>query len=93
MHNFVFIFVMTVSGVLLVLQFLMLIRMLLSWFMQDVDGPAVNFVVETTEIVIGPVRMFFDKMKWFEGSMIDMSYITTIMLIMIVNMMLPTVRL
>ncbi|MCL2212962.1 MAG: YggT family protein [Oscillospiraceae bacterium] len=92
MRYFVFVVVMTVNGFMLILQMLMLARMMLSWFMQDADGPAVNFVVETTEVFIGPVRMFFDKMKWFEGSMIDMSFITTIMILMIVNLMLPTVR-
>ena len=88
----VFTVVTAVSIFLMALQMMMLGRMIMQWFMHDADGPLVAFVFSTTEIIVGPIRAWFDKMKWFEGAMIDMSFITAVIILMMINLVLPTVR-
>ena len=60
---------------LTVVQFAMLIRAILSWF--PIDNRFVDFLHAITEPFIVPVRLLFEKMNWFSGLPIDVSFFVT----------------
>lgn len=72
---------------LTLVQFAMLIRAILSWF--PIDNKFVDFLHAITEPFIHPVRMLFEKMNWFSGLPIDMSFFVTYILISVLLIILP----
>lgn len=72
---------------LTVVQFAMLIRAILSWF--PIDNRFVDFLHAITEPFIVPVRLLFEKMNWFSGLPIDVSFFVTYLLISIILIFLP----
>ena len=68
-------------------QFAMLARAILSWF--PIDNRFVDFLHAITEPFIRPVRMLFEKMNWFSGLPIDMSFFFTYIVISVVLIFLP----
>ena len=76
---------------LTILQFLMMLRAILSWLPVDEDSRLVNFIYMVTEPVIVPVRMLLDKMEWTQDLPIDISFLVAFMLLSIIQMLLPGV--
>ena len=72
---------------LTVVQFAMLARAILSWF--PIDNKFVDFLHAITEPFIVPVRLLFEKMNWFTGLPIDVSFFVTYLIISIVLIFLP----
>ena len=66
-----------------VLQFMMLIRAILSWFPpSDGRGGVIrNFVYTVTEFFIAPVRAFLDRFDWARHSPLDISFLVTFLLL------------
>ncbi|MBO7310178.1 MAG: YggT family protein [Clostridia bacterium] len=81
--NFVIVFLTAV-------QFAMLARAILSWFPMN-SNKLMDFLYAVTEPFIYPVRMLFDKMNWFSGMPIDISFLVSYLLITIVLIILPQV--
>jgi len=71
----------------------MLGRILLAWIMPDSEGRLVDFVFLITDIIVVPIKALFDKLKLFQNSFMDMSFIAAVVLLMVVQLMLPVVRL
>ena len=69
-------------------QFAMLARAILSWF-PDMGGKLVDVLYAITEPFIYPVRRLFERMGWFQGLPIDISFSVTFLLITIVMFILP----
>ena len=65
---------------LLVIQTAMLIRAILSWFPME-PNKFINFIYGITEPLVAPIRALFDKMGWFRGLPIDLSFMATYLLI------------
>lgn len=63
-----------------VLQFAMLLRAILSWFVMG-GGKFISFLYAITEPFIVPVRALFEKMNWLQNSPIDFSFMVTYLLI------------
>ena len=61
-------------------QFAMLLRAILSWFVMG-GGKFINFLYAITEPFIAPVRALFEKMNWLQNSPIDCSFLVTYLLI------------
>ena len=72
---------------LTVIQFAMLIRAVLSWFVMG-GGKFINFLYAITEPFILPVRSLFEKMNWLQNSPIDFSFLVTYFLISLVTVFL-----
>ena len=72
---------------LTVIQFAMLLRAVLSWFVMG-GGKFINFLYAITEPFIVPVRMLFEKMNWFQNSPIDFSFMITYLLISVLTIFL-----
>ena len=88
MHSLIYLVTATLSFLLSALQFLMLARAILSWFPVSEDTVIVNFLYAVTEPVIMPVRALLERLGWFEGLPIDMSFFFTFMLLSILQMFL-----
>ena len=62
--------------ILSVLQIAMLIRAVMSWFPTE-SNKFENFLYIITEPLIIPVRKLFEKLNWFQGLPIDISFFVT----------------
>jgi len=89
--QFVYVITQFVSVFLSILQFLMLVRAIMSWLPLDEDSNVVNFVMMVTEPVIVPVRMLLDRFEWVHELPIDISFLIAFMLLSILQMLLPGV--
>lgn len=69
-------------------QFAMLARAIMSWFPMN-PNKFVDFLHSITEPFIYPVRMLFEKMNWFVGLPIDISFFVTYILISVILILLP----
>ena len=85
-----YIFFEVIRGIVVValtiVQFAMLVRAVMSWFMAE--GRFVNFLYAVTEPFIQPIRAFMVKMNWLQGSPIDFSFMITYLLISIITVFL-----
>ncbi len=94
MDYLIYFVVYFVYGIIFVLQGLMLVRAISSWFVQDEGSRFYDFLYYATEPVIYPVRRLLHKLGLAgDGMMIDISFLVTVILLSIVQMILPTVRL
>ncbi len=72
----------------------MFLRAILSWFIQDDDNVLLNFLYYITEPVIMPVRLILNRLfPALEEFPIDIAFSVTLILLLIIEMLLPTVRL
>lgn len=72
---------------LTVIQLAMLVRAILSWFPMD-GNRFTDFLFAITEPFIYPVRMLFDKLNWFTGLPIDISFLATYLIISVLLLIL-----
>ena len=85
----IFIFVIKNAAILLLsfIQIAMLIRAILSWF--PIDNRFVDFICTMTEPFIYPIRRLFEKMGWFQGLPVDVSFMVSYLLITVILIFLP----
>lgn len=81
-----------VSIALGLMQFLLMIRAILSWFPFDDSSPLVLFVSVVTEPIILPVRQMLDKVRFFAELPIDLSLFITYLLLTFISLLLPQVH-
>lgn len=93
MEQIIYVFVQVVYYALFAVQFLMLMRALCSIFIFDEDSKIANFLYYATEPIIYPVRRIFEKFGGSDEVFLDIPFLITMMLIMVVQAVLPTVRL
>jgi uncharacterized protein YggT (Ycf19 family) len=72
---------------LTVVQFAMLARAILSWF--PIDNGFVNFLHAITEPFVLPIRLLFERLNWFTGLPIDISFFVSYLLISALLIFLP----
>lgn len=77
----------TVCVILSVLQIAMLVRAIMSWFSTN-SNRFENFLYAITEPLIIPIRRLFEKMNWFQGMPIDISFFVTYLLLSILILIL-----
>lgn len=77
----------TVAVLLTVIQLAMTARAILSWFPIE-PNKITHFLDVITEPVVYPVRKLFEKMNWFQGIPLDMSFMATFLLISVVLLFL-----
>lgn len=85
MSLFVSLVQMTVGLLLEVLQLMMLVRAVISWFPNLSDSAFGDFVFAVTEFLIGPVRALFDKFGWGRNMVIDIPFFVTYMLLLVIG--------
>ena len=67
----------------------MTIRAILNWFF-DADGKFIRFLYVLTEPAIMPIRKLFYKMNWFQDTPLDIAYMTTYLVLAIIQLLLGT---
>ena len=72
---------------LMALELAMLARALLSWFASD-GNRIMEFLYVITEPFVHPVRLLFEKMNWFTGLPIDMSFFVSYILLSVITTVL-----
>ena len=70
------------------LMFLLLARVLLSFFL-DEESRVLNFCSVITEPIVSPVRVLLSHIPALEDSPIDFSYMATSLIIMTIQIALP----
>ena len=83
MNGGLYVIALCVVIFLYVVDIAMLGRAVLSWFPTEEPTRIGAFLYVVTEPFIMPIRTLFDKMGWFQGSPLDMSFFFTYMLIML----------
>ncbi len=78
----------TVRVLLLVIQFAMMARAILSWFPIE-PNKLTQLLDAITEPLIYPIRKLFEKMNWFQDIPLDMSFMATYLILVILIMFLP----
>ena len=78
----------TVRVLLLVIQFAMMARAILSWFPIE-PNKLTQLLDAITEPLICPIRKLFEKMNWFQDIPLDMSFMATYLILVILIMFLP----
>ena len=92
MEYFVYFIVNFVHGLLTVLQLLMMVRAIMSWFVQEEGSRFYDFLYYATEPVIYPVRRVLHKLGLAgDGMMIDISFLVTVILLWVVQLLLPRI--
>ena len=83
----IFIVKNAVTLLLSFVQIAMLVRAILSWF--PINNRFVDFVYSVTEPFIYPVRRLFEKMGWFQGLPVDISFMVSYLLLTVILILLP----
>lgn len=76
-----YIVAMVASLLISVIQTLMLIRAVLSWFPVNDASPFIRFIYGATEPFILPVRALLDRFSFFRSMPIDMSFLFTFLIL------------
>ena len=87
MEFLIFMIKKSATLLLLFVQGAMLVRALLSWF--PIENRFVDFVYSVTEPFVYPVRRLFEKMGWFQGLPLDISFMVSYLLITVILIFLP----
>ena len=74
-----------------VLLLAMFVRAVLSWFDPMQEGRLSGFLVLITEPVILPIRILCDKMHWFEGMPMDMPFMLSWLVLMLIQFLVQIV--
>ncbi|MCI8387475.1 MAG: YggT family protein [Clostridiales bacterium] len=93
MIGVIYVITKIVSIFLTILQFMMLIRAIMSWLPIDDDSNLSNFLYAMTEPVIYPVRALLSRIEALNELPIDISFIVAFMLLSIIQILLPSITL
>ena len=82
---FLYLVVSLVDSFLSLIILAMLVRSIMSWFMMDGESKIYIFLCTITEPFIYPIRALFERMNWFQGMPIDVSFFCTAILLLLVQ--------
>ena len=77
----------SVTLLLSFVQIARLLRAIMSWF--PIDNRFVDFLYTGTEPFVIPIRRLFEKMGWFQGLPIDVSFMISYLLLTVLLIFLP----
>lgn len=86
-----YIFVQGIYVALVAAQILMLLRAICSIFVMDEESRIAKFLYYATEPLIYPLRVLFGKFGAFDDFVLDIPYMATIILIVLIQSALPVV--
>ncbi|MBQ8309408.1 MAG: YggT family protein [Clostridia bacterium] len=78
----------TAIALISLIELAMFARAILSWFDQTGESKISMFLYAVTEPVILPVRKLCERMHWFEGVPIDIPFMLTWLILMVVQLLL-----
>lgn len=89
MTSILYILAKTVGLLLTAMQFLMMLRAIISWLPVDEDSNLVNFLYAMTEPLIIPIRSLLSHFDGINDLPIDISFFISFMLLSIIRILLP----
>ena len=92
MQPVVQVFVNLVLITISILELLILVRAITSWFPLEDDSPVLNFLYLTTEPILAPIRALLDRIPFMRNLPIDASTLVAYLLLSILSAFLPEVR-
>ena len=72
-----------------IIVFAMTLRALLSWFL-DESNPIYSFLSNITEPIITPIRKLLGNLRIVSGYPVDISYLVTLVILIILRTVLET---
>jgi len=91
LQYFLYLTVSLVQIAITVIQFMLLLRALSSWFPLEDNNSFFLFIFYATEPIILPVRKTLEKLNIMQGLPIDISLLVTMFLVILIETFLPTV--
>ncbi|MBQ7347199.1 MAG: YggT family protein [Clostridia bacterium] len=73
-----------------VIQLAMFVRAILSWFDPMQEWKISAFLFMVTEPVILPIRRLCEKMHWFEGVPIDIPFLLSWLVLMVIQLLVTS---
>ncbi len=92
MQPVVQVFVNLVLIIISILELLILVRAITSWFPLDDDSPLLNFLYLATEPILAPIRALLELIPFMRNLPIDASTLVAYLLLTILSAFLPEVR-
>ncbi len=90
--TFAFVFIAVIQLLLAVLEILMLIRAITSWLPFEEETTWMRFLYLATEPFILPVRKLLERSEAIASLPVDLSFMVTYFLIILISALLPSVR-
>ena len=90
MDTAVLVFKNVILILLEVFQFAFLLRSIMSFFDRGEPGVFSSVLIFITEPLILPLRILFERRKWFQGSMLDVPFFFAFILLMVLQTLLIT---
>ncbi len=78
----------TAIALISVLELAMMVRAILSWFDPTGEGSVSAFLYAVTEPIIFPIRRLCEKMHWFEGLPLDIPFLLTYLVLIVLQVFL-----
>ena len=82
----------TIYAFIGILQFVMLIRAVLSWFPSTQSSMISQFCILVTEPFIAPVRFMLSHFSFMQGLPFDLSFLVTFILLSLLESFLPVIK-
>lgn len=82
----------TIYAFIGILQFIMLIRAILSWFPATQESMIAQFCTLVTEPFIAPVRFMLSRFSFTQGLPFDLSFFLTFILLSLLESFLPVIK-
>ena len=89
----VYVLVRFVSVLLFALEILMMARVIMSWLPLDDEAPLIRFLYVVTEPFVMPVRNLLERSETIASMPFDLSFMVTYLILILVQMFLPSVSL
>ena len=77
----------TLSAIITLAQVALLLRAIFSWFDMTGESRIAAFLTMLTEPLIFPIRKLFEKFHWFETVPFDMAFLTTVILLALLDVL------
>ena len=91
METFLYIFAKTVSVIIGLVQFAMLARVLLPFFVNPEESKLYMLAAMITEPFVAPIRFLFIKLNIVQDSPIDWAFFATYMALTLLEVFLPVI--
>ena len=91
MEQLFYLLAKTVSVLISVVSFAMLLRVVIPWFVDPMESRIYAVICLVTEPFIVPVRVILEKLDIGQNSPIDWSFMITYLLFSIIQLILPAI--
>lgn len=85
MYQFIYVITTALSIFLDIVLTCMFISAVLSWIIPDGEYPIVNLLNGFVELFVAPVRHVLERLGWFQGIPLDISFLITYILLSLIS--------